>query len=152
MGENHSLALTRAGELYSWGHGDRGRLGIGHSHRVGVGDPERSFFASPMLVRAFAKEPVRQASTMPSLAEALPPGAMDGHVSRAAVLRSFASSYRSPGLSRGRPQQGPRRTSSPVEPNVLRLDGVDTDPRCRRLSPFSSLPVACCVSSCFSII
>lgn len=60
MGENHSLALTRAGELYSWGHGDRGRLGVETSTRVGVPDAERGYFPTPMLLHTFANEVVRQ--------------------------------------------------------------------------------------------
>ena len=61
VGENHSLALTKAGELYSWGHGDRGRLGVGTSCRVGVPDSDKSIFPTPMLLHAFSKEVVRQA-------------------------------------------------------------------------------------------
>ncbi|CAN0347074.1 unnamed protein product, partial [Discosporangium mesarthrocarpum] len=59
-GDNHCLALTRTGDVYAWGHGDAGRLGIGTSRRVGVPDKERDFFPTPMLLFAFAKETVRQ--------------------------------------------------------------------------------------------
>lgn len=60
VGKNHSLALTRTGELYSWGHGDRGRLGFGISQRSGVTDSERFFFPSPMLLHTLSKDSVRQ--------------------------------------------------------------------------------------------
>lgn len=56
------MALTSSGELYSWGHGDRGRLGVGASWRVGVPESERNVFPTPMLLHAFSKEIVRQAS------------------------------------------------------------------------------------------
>lgn len=62
VGENHSLALTKAGDLYSWGHGDRGRLGVGASWRVGVPESEKNVFPTPMLLHTFSKEIVRQAS------------------------------------------------------------------------------------------
>lgn len=58
MGENHSLALTNTGELYSWGHGDRGRLGVGMSQRIGVPDKERYIFPMPMPLHAFSKNKV----------------------------------------------------------------------------------------------
>lgn len=35
---------------------------MGASRRVGVPDSEKSFFPTPMLLHAFAKEAVRQAS------------------------------------------------------------------------------------------
>lgn len=60
MGENHSLALTKTGELYSWGHGDRGRLGVGMSQRVGVPDTEKNIFPVPMLLHAFSRDKVSQ--------------------------------------------------------------------------------------------
>lgn len=56
------MALTKAGELYSWGHGDRGRLGVGASWRVGVPESEKNVFPTPMLLHAFSKEIVREAS------------------------------------------------------------------------------------------
>ncbi|CAM9525386.1 unnamed protein product [Pylaiella littoralis] len=71
VGENHSLALTKAGELYSWGHGDRGRLGVGASWRVGVPESEKNVFPTPMLLHTFSKEiydayPHEQVSCGPS--------------------------------------------------------------------------------------
>ncbi|CAN0050012.1 unnamed protein product, partial [Sphacelaria rigidula] len=71
VGENHSLALTRAGELFSWGHGDRGRLGVGTSKRVGVPDSERLYFPTPMLLHAFSNEVVQQVSCGPSFCLAI---------------------------------------------------------------------------------
>lgn len=62
VGENHSLAVTQRGELYSWGHGDRGRLGVGASYRVGVPDAQRNFFPAPTFVSGLSKETVHQAS------------------------------------------------------------------------------------------
>lgn len=59
------MALTKAGGLFSWGHGDRGRLGVGASWRVGVPESEKSVFPTPMLLHAFSKETVRQASHYP---------------------------------------------------------------------------------------
>jgi hypothetical protein len=40
-GENHTLALTTSGAIYSWGHGQDGRLGVGTSWRVGVPEKEK---------------------------------------------------------------------------------------------------------------
>ncbi|CAB1116212.1 unnamed protein product [Ectocarpus sp. CCAP 1310/34] len=62
VGENHSLVLTKAGSVYSWGHGDRGRLGVGACWRVGVPQSEKNIFPTPMLLHTFSKEIVRQAS------------------------------------------------------------------------------------------
>lgn len=62
VGGNHSLALTRTGELFSWGHGGGGRLGVGASQRLGVPYTERSFFPTPMLLQVFSREVVRQVS------------------------------------------------------------------------------------------
>eukprot|EP00752_Nemacystus_decipiens_P015195 g13530.t1 len=74
VGENHSLAMTKAGGLFSWGHGDRGRLGVGASWRVGVPESEKSVFPTPMLLHAFSKEIVRQVSCGPSFCLAVTPG------------------------------------------------------------------------------
>ncbi|CAM9901575.1 unnamed protein product [Ectocarpus sp. 12 AP-2014] len=66
VGENHSLVLTKAGGVYSWGHGDRGRLGVGACWRVGVPQSEKNIFPTPMLLHTFSKEFVRQVSCGPS--------------------------------------------------------------------------------------
>ncbi|CAM9139716.1 unnamed protein product [Ectocarpus fasciculatus] len=58
VGENHSLVLTKAGGVYSWGHGDRGRLGVGACWRVGVPQSEKNIFPTPMLLHTFSKEVV----------------------------------------------------------------------------------------------
>ncbi|CAM9715922.1 unnamed protein product [Chrysoparadoxa australica] len=70
-GENHTFALTTDGDLYSWGHGREGRLGIGSSYRAGVPKREAGFFPTPMLMHVFAKEMVRQVATGPTFALAI---------------------------------------------------------------------------------
>lgn len=72
VGENHSLVLTKAGGVYSWGHGDRGRLGVGACWRVGVPQSEKNIFPTPMLLHTFSKEVVRQASFPKSICWAVP--------------------------------------------------------------------------------
>ena len=43
-GENHTLAVTSEGHVYSWGHSGNGRLGIGDSSHI------CDHFPSPVLV------------------------------------------------------------------------------------------------------
>lgn len=70
-GKNHSFALTTAGVLYAWGHGQNGRLGIGTSWRAGVPESEKYHFPTPVPLQAFSKEFVRQVSCGPTFAFAL---------------------------------------------------------------------------------
>jgi len=50
-GDKHTCALTVKGEVYSWGHGASGRLGIGITERIGVPNSEKFFFPAPALVK-----------------------------------------------------------------------------------------------------
>ena len=56
-GEVHTCALTRDGELYTWGHFANGRLGIGKQKREGVPDEQTELFNFPS--RVFFQEKVK---------------------------------------------------------------------------------------------
>ncbi|PNH03357.1 putative E3 ubiquitin-protein ligase [Tetrabaena socialis] len=47
-GDHHSMALTAAGEVYTWGRGDHGALGHG-SGQLGVGDDEDRWQAEQVM-------------------------------------------------------------------------------------------------------
>ena len=59
-GANHTAVLTKAGQVYTWGHGGNGRLGIGDTERNGVPEAQRSFFPVPVPLKSL--EPIRQIS------------------------------------------------------------------------------------------
>mmetsp|Transcript_18138 Transcript_18138/g.24888 ORF Transcript_18138/g.24888 Transcript_18138/m.24888 type:complete len:325 (+) Transcript_18138:496-1470(+) len=46
-GANHTAALTKNGQVYTWGHSANGRLGNGKSERFGVPDKEKFLFPIP---------------------------------------------------------------------------------------------------------
>ena len=51
VGSNHSTILTNKSEqIYVWGHGASGRLGVGAIERIGVPDSERQFFCLPQAI------------------------------------------------------------------------------------------------------
>jgi alpha-tubulin suppressor-like RCC1 family protein len=47
-------------QVYTWGHGSNGRLGIGDTERQGVPEAERAYFPVPLLLKSL--EPIRQVS------------------------------------------------------------------------------------------
>ena len=49
-GAFHTAVLTGLGKMYSWGAGDEGQLGLGHT----------DFHAAPQLVQALQDKDVRQ--------------------------------------------------------------------------------------------
>lgn len=50
-GGNHSAILTDKGQqVYCWGHGANGRLGVGAIERVGVPEEQRQFFCIPVVI------------------------------------------------------------------------------------------------------
>jgi len=53
VGFQHSAAVTEDGRLLTWGHGHRGRLGIGTSVRKSVAPPWNRCFPEPTLVPTF---------------------------------------------------------------------------------------------------
>ena len=57
-GEVHTCALTRDGELYTWGHFSDGRLGLGKRKREGVPDEQMELFNFPS--RVLLKEKVKK--------------------------------------------------------------------------------------------
>ena len=50
-GANHSMILTKSGQVYSWGHAGNGRIGIGSTERVGAGEREKMYFPAPQLIK-----------------------------------------------------------------------------------------------------
>jgi alpha-tubulin suppressor-like RCC1 family protein len=47
-------------QLYTWGHGSNGRLGVGDTERHGVPEAQRAYFPVPLLLKSL--EPIRQIS------------------------------------------------------------------------------------------
>jgi len=61
-GEAHTAALTRAGVVFCWGHGDAGRLGLGGVERLGASPAEKHYFPAPTMVSKLSGIVVRQIS------------------------------------------------------------------------------------------
>ena len=59
-GANHSIILTKQGQMYSWGHARNGRLGIGMAERAGVPESDSLHFCIPSLIDYL--EPIKQVS------------------------------------------------------------------------------------------
>ena len=60
VGFQHSACITEDGRLLTWGHGHRGRLGIGTVVRKGVSAPFNRCFPEPTLVPTFLTKKVKQ--------------------------------------------------------------------------------------------
>ena len=61
-GENHCCCLTTAGAVYSWGHVDSGRLGLGVKERFGARAEEKLYFPAPTVVSGLSAEPIIEVS------------------------------------------------------------------------------------------
>ncbi len=73
-GQAHMVALTDKGDVYSWGLGKNGRLGLGTDVRVGVEAPANKFFPSPGIVVGLRGIRVRQVSCAPAHSVAVSDG------------------------------------------------------------------------------
>lgn len=59
-GENHMCSLSVSGRVYTWGHVDSGRLGLGVDERYGAKPAEKYFFPAPTLLSSLMNEPIRE--------------------------------------------------------------------------------------------
>jgi alpha-tubulin suppressor-like RCC1 family protein len=59
-GQSHTVTLTSEHQIYTWGHGADGRLGVNTTERIGVRPPENKFFPSPVLVASIAGQHIRK--------------------------------------------------------------------------------------------
>ena len=70
-GEAHTLALTSDHQVFAWGAGHDGRLGLAATERIGVAAPLNRYFPSPCLVAGLARETVRAVTAGPNHSLAL---------------------------------------------------------------------------------
>eukprot|EP01084_Bolivina_argentea_P250494 419699_1 len=59
-GEYHNIALTMNGDIFAWGHGRDGQLGIGDSLREDINGKEKTSFPLPVQLSMLSRERVRK--------------------------------------------------------------------------------------------